>query len=682
MSFVYPGFLWALLLLAVPIIIHLFHFRRYRKVLFPNVKFLQNVQKQTQSVKKVRNLLVLLARLLAVSFLVFAFAQPYIPVNNSRNTGDQVVALYIDNSFSMENEGQNGPLFEEAKEKARKLVRAYNSSDRFIIGSNSYTGRHPVSQDDAIAEIDAIEIEKTSKPLTNIMASLKTSLQTNGQNNRQYYLFSDFQKHNRIMDFGNILDSNDQVSVVFARSEGNNNISIDTAWFESPIIHLNKPINLKAKISNHGDGPVQGGSIFLDVNGERKALGGFDIDAGATVTVDLGFSISEGGWQRAGLHIDDAPILFDDDYFLSFNVQPEINVVIANGNEPNTFLTALFNRDEYFHVSNQQSGNLDLASVKTADLVILNELSSISTGLTSSLAEYVSSGGSLLIIPTAQTTSGDYLKNLTTTLGLPDYGNVIEQKTAVGKIDISNPLFEEVFEKMPDIPDYPKVNKYRRLITDNRSVYNLLSLENQDVFLSSSHLGNGAVYQLSCPLNDSWTNFQRHGLILPIIFKMAVNRSIDYALSHTISNDNIFKTVPETRNRQGELKLKSEQSEWIPVLNASGSSPLIDAGYDQVTAGHLSLFSGDSLLQVVSYNFDRGESESRYYTTEELGISMPGVRLKEVENPTTYVQETVNTLRYGKQFWKWCIILALIFLAIEILLLRFWPDRARKQKIG
>jgi len=77
MSFVYPWFLWALLAIAIPIIIHLFHFRRFKTVYFTNVKFLKEVKEQTSARSKLKHLLVLCSRILAIAALVFAFAMPY-----------------------------------------------------------------------------------------------------------------------------------------------------------------------------------------------------------------------------------------------------------------------------------------------------------------------------------------------------------------------------------------------------------------------------------------------------------------------------------------------------------------------------------------------------------------------------------------------------------------------------
>src|SRR6187402_4015179 len=87
MQFLYPAFLWALSALAIPIIIHLFYFRRYKKVYFSNLRFLREVKEETSARNKLRNLLILLARLLAMAGIIFAFAQPVIPLKNAVKAG-------------------------------------------------------------------------------------------------------------------------------------------------------------------------------------------------------------------------------------------------------------------------------------------------------------------------------------------------------------------------------------------------------------------------------------------------------------------------------------------------------------------------------------------------------------------------------------------------------------------
>src|ERR1700722_15531164 len=102
MNFLFPSFLYALSAISIPIIIHLFNFRRYKKLYFSNVRFLKEVVQESHSKSKLRQLLVLICRCLVIAFLVFAFAQPFIPVKQGVTaSGAKAISIFIDNSFSM-----------------------------------------------------------------------------------------------------------------------------------------------------------------------------------------------------------------------------------------------------------------------------------------------------------------------------------------------------------------------------------------------------------------------------------------------------------------------------------------------------------------------------------------------------------------------------------------------------
>jgi len=141
MQFLFPSFLWALLALAIPIIIHLFHFRRFKKVYFTNVKFLKELKEETSNRNRIKNLLVLLSRLLALGFLVFAFAQPILFEGEEVKAGRKAVSVFVDNSFSMNATQNNAALLTIAKERARQIIQAYGESDEYQILTNELNGR-------------------------------------------------------------------------------------------------------------------------------------------------------------------------------------------------------------------------------------------------------------------------------------------------------------------------------------------------------------------------------------------------------------------------------------------------------------------------------------------------------------------------------------------------------------
>src|SRR5690554_6648534 len=104
MQFKHPEFLYALFLLIIPILVHLFQLRKFQITPFTNVAFLQKISLQTRKSSKLKKWLVLLSRLFAIAFLVFAFAQPFFPAKDASAATAETV-LYIDNSFSMQARG-------------------------------------------------------------------------------------------------------------------------------------------------------------------------------------------------------------------------------------------------------------------------------------------------------------------------------------------------------------------------------------------------------------------------------------------------------------------------------------------------------------------------------------------------------------------------------------------------
>ena len=128
MQFKHPEILYALLLLIIPIIIHLFQLQRFEKVPFTNVQFLKNVEQQTRKSSRLKKFLILLSRLLTFTCLIFAFAQPFL--SNTKLEQQHNTTIYLDNSFSMQAKGENGELL---KSSAQQII------DNIINQTNNIT---------------------------------------------------------------------------------------------------------------------------------------------------------------------------------------------------------------------------------------------------------------------------------------------------------------------------------------------------------------------------------------------------------------------------------------------------------------------------------------------------------------------------------------------------------------
>jgi hypothetical protein len=354
MNFVYPQFLFALFALAIPVIVHLFNFRRFKRVLFTNVRFLQELKQDTRHRSKLKHLLVLASRLLALFFLVLAFAQPYIPSGNklSRSSHSRV-SLWIDNSFSMSAAGKYGPLLDVAKERARDIVSSYSGSDRFQLLTNDFEARHQrfVTREEFLQMLDEVRPSSAVKSIEEVVQRqadlFHSSALTTGQSNTSF-LISDFQSS----IVGKDLLTTDTLVHYYAlplKSNSTGNLYIDTCLIYSPFIQPGSAQELLVRVKNTCDEPVENVPVKLVINGGQRALSTVSIPASSSAEVKLPFSIPSSGFQEASVSITDYPVTFDDTFYFAFNVRSNVQVISINGKETTgNYLDALYGNDPYF----------------------------------------------------------------------------------------------------------------------------------------------------------------------------------------------------------------------------------------------------------------------------------------------------------------------------------------------
>ena len=270
MQFVFSTFLWALVLLAVPIIIHLFYFRSYKKVMFTNVHFLKELVEETATKNKIKNLLILIARLLAISALIFAFAQPFFSKDQKTRKESQAIGLYVDNSWSMNANAQEGFLVQEAKRKARDIILSYSDNDRFQIITNELAGKHQrfVAKMDAMSLLEEIQCGPAVQTLSKVVGRMKQCFQNSKIDHGDLYLISDFQT--AICDLESIeKDSLFQIYLIPVQSIQENNLSVDTAYFSSPVLLPGQTNSLIYKVSNYGISDAEDVRSSFVLNGQE-----------------------------------------------------------------------------------------------------------------------------------------------------------------------------------------------------------------------------------------------------------------------------------------------------------------------------------------------------------------------------------------------------------------------------
>lgn len=682
MKFVYPEFLAALSAIAIPIIIHLFNFRRFKKVYFSNIQFLKEVQIQTQSRSRLKHWLVLVSRILAITALVLAFAQPYLPsANNTLTSATNVAAVFIDNSFSMNATNDKGTLLDDTKNKAREILQAYQASDRFQLITNDFEGRQQrlVNKEEFLELLEEIEITPASKKMSDVYSRQKEAVKDITEGNRNFYFISDFQQS--IADVSGFEpDTSNSLYFIPITANQENNLYIDSCWFKAPIRQLNQPDELIARVKNVSDESFDNIPIKLKINGEQKALASFSIDAGGRKDVVLSFTNTETGIHLAELGITDYPITYDDVFYFSYKVAEQIPVLSINGKEVSGAINKLFGADPYFQLTNFEETNINYSAFSSNFFIIVNQLDKPSSGLVQELARFVENGGHVLVIPKKDIDFEPY-NELLLALG----ANTVESQAAylaenpgkVTGIDYESDIYNNVFREKSEKIDLPKVGLHYNFTTKTRSTEErILTLGNGGSFLSRFTHGKGKVYVLAVPLNDD-SNFPKHAIFVPTLYNMALYSQTTGRLFYTIGRDEIVELPNVAITADNVFKIKDPKSEMevIPGHRSSGASSQLIL-QDQINQANNYLLTIDKdTITGLSFNFDRKESDLTCYTGDDIEKEAKKAGLEGyqvLQSDARDIGSQLKQLSQGTKLWKLFLILALVFLAIEVLLLKFW----------
>lgn len=680
MKFLFPGFLFALFTIAIPVIIHLFNFRKFKKIYFSNVTFLKEIQQQTSSSRNLKNLLLLLARVLIIIFLVLAFARPYIPDKNQENSGfqQQAVSIYIDNSYSMETLNKEGSLLDEAKRRAKEIASAYSINDKYQLLTNDFEGKHQrlLSYEEFTKAVDDVKISPLNRNLQQVIDRQTEVFSGEPNSSKTIYILSDFQQN---FASNPSLNVDSSVSVRFVRLEANelSNISVDSVWFVSPVHRPNETERLVVQLKNNSDKAAENVPVKVLIDGKPKALGSLNLKARGTSKDTLSFSGLNPGWKKGEVVITDYPVVFDDNFYFTFKVQQTMPVLAINMTGENPFIRAVYKAEKFFDYQSVPVGNINYSQLASNPFIILTSTDNISPGLAEQLKTYVQNGGSLMIYPSLEESLSG-LKILTQALGTDIPQSISNQEAKVSDINLQHPIFKGVFSQLPNKLDLPVAKKYVQFSSLSRTTkQNILQFPGRRNFLSQYSIGKGKAYLSAVSLNEESSNFVRHSIFVPIMYQIAFLSLRDNRLFYTIGKDQFLETNKITLSASQSLKLKKENFEAIPDVRSSDKGTRLFVSDQIREKGTYQLLKGDSILSIFAFNDSRLESDLSYLSKSELGEKLPGNKLEIFSPGKASLLNSIKAVNNGVQLWKLCLILALVFLAVEILLVRFYKTRIK-----
>ena len=686
MSFYHPELLYGLFAIAIPIIIHLFNFKRFKKVYFTNVRFLRNVQQQSKRHSQWRHLLVLMTRILLIAFLVIAFARPYIPVkqHNVNTSSTNYISIFLDNSFSMQAESADGNLLEEARKKAREIVLAYKPSDHFrlLLNNQIPESNRFLNRDAFLDLLDEVRIEAASMPMSKVLARVY-GFETKGRmSNQDLYMISDFQQSQTDINAWKT-DTNVQISLLPLFSAGQDNVFIDSCWFETPVLQKSTLLKLHYRIKNLSQHEAEKIPVTLLINNKQKALASVDLMANEERVEELVFKIDTAGVYHGKIEIRDFPITYDDQFYFGFNIADQINVLSINGKQASDAIKLFYANDSLFHFVEQEENRIDYSSFSNYNVIILNGAANYSSGLIMELKKYYARSGSIVIIPSNDAN----IKEVNWLSAAKLIERFVKKDTSRARLhwmDIESAEFNDVFDldektfNLPDNVDMPFFRSHWNLMNNNRlHSIDLIKFDNGRSFLRKYHHNQSSIYLFTAAFNKANSNITAHALFVPIMYNVAMQSRRTQSLYYTLGKEIIvdLQAFPITQNEMFSISSEQSDKQFIPaVIHSGGLNALIVDESSVSNAGNYRIEYKGKSIQSCAFNYSRLESDLHSWTTEELEQQITQNSLKNINilapNKASLTAE-IKDLHKGVQLWKLFLSLAILLLIIELFLLRF-----------
>ena len=667
MIFAEPLFLWGLLAIALPIVVHLFNFRRYKKVYFSNVERLIEVKSEKRKVKQLRRWLVLLMRCLAIVFLVFAFARPMLPGKGQKvRSGATVVSVFVDNSFSMENSSTEGSQLETAKQKAREIVAAHHQDDRYQLLTNDMKGEEFrwLSRDEFLDAVDELRISPASRPLKEVIARQRDFMSSSAAPNRYGYVVSDFQTS--VSDLSDLpSDSLASFTLVPLEAVAADNLFIDTLTLDAPAYFVGGSVEVEVTVRNEGGSAIEKLPVKLFVGERERAIATLDLPAGASGKALLRFTIDAPGWIDGRVEISDHPVVFDDSYYFTLHAGEPVRVLEIDGGKPNPFLQKLFAADSAIRLSNATLED----QFQEYDMIVLNEAVDIPSGRAQGLAAWVEAGGTLVVVPPAE---GQFstLNEMLSMLQAPKLEGWNRRPVKASQVDLGSRLYRNVFAGKNEEMEMPSVQGHYTLSGNQAVKQSVISFPDASDLLSLTSHGSGAVYLFSVPLTAEWTELVSQALFVPTLYNMALySRPLPPVAYRLGGTEPIFLTGSyNPADTPPELTSMTDEgfAAVLPDIRRVGSRSVMVPHGEASTAGIYRIAD-----EHLAFNFDRRESQLDFLTRGDVEKAFAGLEgYKVVRNSAKPLDRQLIDSAGGISLWRWCILLALLALMGEILLIK------------
>jgi len=602
MGFFSPWYLIGAAAVGLPLYLHLLRRHTTTPHPFSSLMFFEQRTQSSIRHRRLRYLLLLAFRIAVLVLLALAFANPYIRRSVASTSGNTLMLVVIDNSFSM----RAGSRLAEAKREGLSLLASRNPADRAqvaALGSQLHVLTEPV-QDPAVlrAALEGIEPGDSRNNFGELARAVR-SVQENTQASIELHLFSDVQRTDMPASFAEMaLPTNVSLVLHPIAKDTQPNWAVESVHAPSQVWEP-KTARVEAVIAGYHT-PAASRTASLVVNGKvidsRKA----DVPVGGRATVDFqGLNVPY-GLSRCEVRIDAADSLPGDDSYLFAVERSDPQPVLfihesSDSRSPLFFGEALASAAEgSFRLDSLAVQRLSALTLSKYAFVVLSDIVSLPAQFESDLGRYVRSGGSVLIAAGTSAAHRGRIPILDDNIiAARDYSRNGERFITVSETDSSHP-------SMQSSGGWAGVRFYYAVAVDPSDAHVIARLSDQTPLLVDKKIGEGHAVFFASGLDNLTNDFPVQPVFVPFVKQVA-------------------RYLSGTEDRNGsrlvdsflELRTAQEQAVSVEVIDPAGHHPLSlkeaasALSYQLTSAGFYAVRLANSRQDLVGVNADRRESD-------------------------------------------------------------------------
>jgi hypothetical protein len=389
------------------------------------------------------------------------------------------------------------------------------------------------------------------------------------------------------------------------------------------------------------------------------------------------------GIQLGKVELTDYPVTYDNSYYISYKVQPEIKVLAIYNNTSSTnglnYFKALFTEDNYAKLDEANDKSLQISKLGNYNTIILINPEELTSGFINELEQAASNGSSIIFFPSLKGNITNY-NRLFSLFGSNTITGLDTMSQELSGVAFEHPVYSGIFKEIKNNVKLPVINGHYKFSSATRiPETKLLWFKNGGKALSSIAYDDGFLYTFAFPANNKNENFVKDIIFVPTLYSIVLNSIARQKISYAIGTDEYLlinqNEIPKS-NPSIIIQGTNNSKEFIPETLVSDKNKLrIDVVNQISKAGFYLLKSDNKTISPFAFNYNRSESDLRYFTSGELEsqIAQTGSNnIIIIKNSGSQFSEIFEELQNGKQLWKWFILFALLFVIAEALIIRLW----------